>query len=163
METQKSVGVTIGQESSHSASQSSSQSSSQSASSQGSSGAASHESNQQPGKQPATQTSHATSQRTSQPAAQTLPQIPNQALLVSGSKLPRMPIFNSVSTGSVASDRRATIVRPRPNPAKRTTSTLAVAWGRLPQTGEVAVGSSVLLGLILLVALGLHAYRTLRH
>jgi LPXTG-motif cell wall-anchored protein len=79
-------------------------------------------------------------------------------LVVSGSKLPRMPIFNSVSTGSVASDRRATIVRPRQTPPKRPTSTLTVAWGRLPQTGEVAVGSTVFLGVILLVAVTVHYF-----
>ncbi|WP_341778698.1 LPXTG cell wall anchor domain-containing protein [Levilactobacillus sp. HBUAS70063] len=109
--------------------------------------------------------------------SRTLPQIPNQALLVSGSKVPRSPAFNSVSTGSPASDRRATVVPSRvarasqkTRPARttklvrtqpnRSTTTLAV--GRLPQTGEATLGFAVLLGLLLLVTLGIKAFHHAR-
>lgn len=96
------------------------------------------------------------------PNQQSLPQIPNQSLLVNGSKIPPSPAFNTVSTGSPASDRRATIVRPRPMRVHTLKTTPANAIGRLPQTGE-AVGFSVILGLALLLVLvlrGLAHHRT---
>lgn len=144
MATQKSVGVMVGE---HSRSDSSGDSSS-------------HESGHStnPHTQPDTPSSEASSHRPSEP---TSPQIPNQSLLVSGTKFPRLPVFNAVSTGSPASDRRATTV-PQKSATKKITRTVGVPWGRLPQTGEVAVGCSVFLGVLLLVALGVHAYRGLR-
>lgn len=157
MTTQKSVGVTVGEESSHSSSQASG-SSSQNTSSQ-STTTPSHSTTQ-----PATQPSQATRQHTSQPEAKPAsPQIPNRALLVSGTKLPQLPVFNAVSTGSPASDRRATTVVPQSRPVKTTQTLAGVPWGRLPQTGEVGVGFSVLLGVVMLIALGLRAYRARRH
>lgn len=105
--------------------------------------------------------------------SQSLPQIPNQALLVSGNKVPRSPAFNSVSTGSPASDRRATVVPTRADrvaPKTRTARTTklvrtqpnrpAAAWpvGWLPQTGEATIGFAVVLGLLILVALVIKAF-----
>jgi len=161
MTTQKSVGVTIGEESSHSSSQASG-SSSQNTSSRAANQSATIPSHSTT--QPATQPSQATSQHTTRPTkAPTPTQIPNRALLVSGTKLPQLPVFNAVSTGSLASDRRATTVVPQSRPVKTTQTLAGVPWGRLPQTGEVGVSFSVFLGVVMLVALGLRAYRARRH
>lgn len=153
MTTQKSVGVTVG------ASQNSSQSSE--SSSQNTSGRGT---DQPSTDQPTTQPSEAVNQHTNQSTETPVPtQIPNRSLLVSGTKIPRMPVFNAVSTGSSASNRRATTVVPRQRPAKPMQTTLGVPWGRLPQTSEVGVGFSVFLGVVMLVALVIRAYRVRRH
>lgn len=157
MTTQKSVGVTVG------TSQSSSQSSESSSQSTSSRATRQSSTNQPATDQPATQPSEAVNQRTSQPTGTPAPtQIPNRSLLVSGTKIPRLPVFNAVSTGSPASDRRATTVLPQSRPTKSTRTVTGVPWGRLPQTGEVGVGCSVILGVMMLIALGLRAYRA-RH
>jgi len=91
----------------------------------------------------------------------TLQQIPNQSLLVSGSQLPQRPAFDAVSTGSFASDQRATLVGTARSKTVPTTASSMTGW--LPQTSEVATGVSVLVGVMLLALLGRYLFRTLRH